>query len=120
MNNDKVKNRPWSSNHSGFTYMHHGTFSGTWANNQPLDGVWIAPGGIFYKGTWCDGKYHGKGTLSWAGWFRYEGEWRFDKAQGQGTETYCSGRLYHSGLWDNNEPVGVGPLTLMIRDLKNM
>ena len=47
-----------------------------------------------YVGERENGKYHGKGTLTFRDGEKYVGEWKDGKYHGQGTYTYPDGRKY--------------------------
>ena len=74
-----------------------------------------------------DGKFHGKGTYTWANGDKYDGQWKDDKMHGEGTETFAGGDKYvgqykdgkkhgfgkytyangtvgHDGEWENDQP----------------
>tara|TARA_Y100000589_G_scaffold272683_1_gene265866 strand:+ start:253 stop:1077 length:825 start_codon:yes stop_codon:yes gene_type:complete len=68
------------------------------------------------KGIFTGDKYVGefrRGGLAMDGWGimyyceggRYEGEWQRGERHGQGTFYHKSGAIYHSGLWEDDEPV---------------
>jgi len=61
--------------------------------------------GDMYVGDWKDDEKNGQGTYTWSNGDKYVGEHTDDKKNGQGTLTFADGTIYHSGLWENNEPV---------------
>jgi hypothetical protein len=58
-----------------------------------------------YEGSWKDGRYHGFGKCVWEDGRLYQGEWKDGQAHGRGIEIDPKGKIRHTGLWRNNEPV---------------
>ena len=60
-----------------------------------------------YKGSWQDGKKHGKGELSLSNSDKYNGNFIQDKLEGKGTYIFSNGQQYE-GDWADNKYNGKG------------
>lgn len=63
--------------------------------------------GITYEGYFRNGKYNGKGTMTWPSGAKYVGNYVNGLRHGKGTYTYPNGDEY-DGEWQNNERTGEG------------
>jgi hypothetical protein len=73
------------------------TFTGTVNEAGRPQGKGVAKahnGGNSYEGGFQDGRYHGKGTYTYANGAKYEGDFVDDKMHGKGTYTYANGAKY--------------------------
>ena len=87
--------------------------------NQPViwfewnkNGVEMAcSNGAVYRGAVKDGKFHGRGKLTWPDGTVYECEFKHGKAHGRGKVTWANGKIYEGELIDDTAH-GRGKLTL--------
>ena len=54
-----------------------------------------------YSGEFEDGKFHGRGTLTFRSGSQYDGEFRESRFHGRGAFTRSDGSVLRSGLWEN-------------------
>lgn len=64
------------------------------------------PDGAFYKGGWEVSDRGGYGVFHFADGAKYDGEWKKNVFHGQGTYTLASGKLLHSGRYENGKFMG--------------
>jgi hypothetical protein len=63
-----------------------------------------------YSGSVKDGKFEGRGILSFTDKFRYDGEWHDGRQHGQGVQVWNEGWRYE-GSWRVGKVSGSGTLT---------
>ena len=63
-------------------------------------------GGAVYHGQMKGGKEHGYGTYNHPDGPKYVGQYKNGKRNGVGIYTRADGKIYHSGEWENGQPVG--------------
>lgn len=84
----------------------HGTGSEVW-----LDNSFIKTGkyAVEYIGDYKDGKFSGKGTMSWGEDSEYVGEWKKGWMHGKGIRVWNNGDKYE-GDWQEGVYYGIGTL----------
>jgi hypothetical protein len=84
-------------------------YDGNW-----LNGKWQGKGvltfwdGERYDGEWQNGLKQGKGLLILADGHKYDGQWRNDKKDGRGIYTSSDGGHKYDGEWKNDQKNGKG------------
>ncbi len=73
-------------------------------------GIITWPSGARYEGEWRDGKTHGRGTYTWPKGDRYEGGFIDGERHGRGTYTWPNGNRYEGG-WSDGNRHGFGTFT---------
>uniref|UniRef100_A0A3P9NAH5 Radial spoke head 10 homolog B n=1 Tax=Poecilia reticulata TaxID=8081 RepID=A0A3P9NAH5_POERE len=105
--------------------VQHGLGTHTWFLRR-IDGSQYAQSNQ-YRGEFCEGQRHGKGTFYYAGGAIYTGEWRNNKKHGQGKLTARSGRVFEcdfdddlilTSLSEDRAPPPLGVLPLSDNDSK--
>lgn len=98
--NQATKKKPVSSN-SNYIKIKNG-----WGvENRTYGGVaWK------YEGEFKDGKYNGKGTMTYPYGSVYEGEWKDGERNGHGKQTFADGEVYEGG-WKDGSFNGYGKRT---------
>lgn len=81
-------------------------------------GTWVNCKGSAYTGNFANGKFHGKGKLSYTNGDVYDGNWVNDVKQGKGRYTWNDGTGY-DGDWVNNTWEGKGVYTWKNGDVYN-
>ncbi|AJF97574.1 Morn repeat protein [Pandoravirus inopinatum] len=66
-------------------------FTGAWAEGLPINGTATYGRNAAYQGHFCDGIFHGAGTLATAEGNAYTGEWRRGRPHGSGAMTGAVG-----------------------------
>ncbi len=64
-------------------------------------GIMTWKDGASYDGQWKEGTYHGQGTYTYANGDVFKGQFKYGKKEGSGTYTYKNGQSV-SGLWAND------------------
>jgi hypothetical protein len=62
-----------------------------------------------YDGPMVDGRFEGRGVMTYVDGGRYDGDWQTGAKNGQGTELFADGARYDGG-WKDNKASGSGVL----------
>ena len=77
-------------------------YSGTYANNRKVEGVYVWANGTRYEGQWQEGRMYGNGIYTWVNGDVYEGQWENSVMHGQGKFADTNGAVF-IGEWKNGE-----------------
>jgi len=93
-----------------FSWSNGSKFSGTWKEDNRVEGVEDLFNGFRYEGQYSNNLRNGKGTFTWIDGSIYEGEWQNDNMNGRGVKIWLDGKKY-DGEWKNGLAHGKGTFT---------
>lgn len=88
----------------------HIVLTGTWRNDEIVEGTATFSDGTRYTGTWQYGYRHGKGELIYPDGRKYSGQFHAGNKHGQGNMIYPDGRVY-TGEFKQGKRTGFGTMT---------